>query len=87
MDLKIVEQTHEASWDGYVYRFVTSEKGTMVKRSPIEDGTDAPLWNHGLIVQTVKEGQSIFEPIVMCLGSIRHWDSLSEAVSFVEGFA
>lgn len=60
-DLKVVSATYEVTVGEYLYRVVTGEGGTIVRRLKLEPGT-VEMWSHGTKVETYDANVEAFEP-------------------------
>ncbi len=81
-EFKIVQQTVEARYDNYHYRFYTGEDGTTtVKRSAHDN--DHVLWNHGIITEAICTGENRFVPVCKA-GFARKWATLDDAIQAIE---
>lgn len=81
MELKLVAATYELEKDGFLYRIVTGEGGTIIRRLKIEPGVQ--LWSHGVLVHAYDGISDAFEPQNIALP--KKFATVEEAVAVIEG--
>lgn len=80
MELQLIEQTLEAEYDNWVYRFHVNEQGVLVRRVH-KDGSRP--WSHPLLAEIFDRDENAFRPAMRVPAPTR-FNYLDEAVAVVK---